>query len=206
MITLKEGKHVSDLTGIRFILNQVVSWEKPKKNQEVVQCYRCQNFGHMSKNCNRSYACVKCSSTHDPGKCEFSQNANSSPFCSNCQTVGHPASWRGCPSFKKYLDLKKKISDRNKERKAQISNNVSFAINSNFIDPNRSFASHFNGNSSNKPNFVNEFLNLAKVLCEPDSLEIRIRNFMKNFKSMSKDQALSECKSLLHEVLSTYGP
>lgn len=79
----------------------------------MIQCYRCQRFGHSSTNCGMTPRCVKCLLSHESGKCFLpkytslkeserieGQDEVKSPkaSCVNCGNVSHPASWRGCPT------------------------------------------------------------------------------------------------------------
>lgn len=84
LISLAPGKKLSDVTNIKHLLNQTVIWEKPKKKNNEIQCHRCQNWGHIARNCNSEYKCVKCDKSHLPGECEHIQTEGSKPVCVNC--------------------------------------------------------------------------------------------------------------------------
>ncbi|CAH4037196.1 unnamed protein product [Pieris brassicae] len=45
---------------IRFIYHQAVTIEEPRKRSTVVQCQRCQQYGHTKNYCMKPYRCVKC--------------------------------------------------------------------------------------------------------------------------------------------------
>ncbi|XP_076660758.1 uncharacterized protein LOC143364146 [Halictus rubicundus] len=52
-----------------------------------------------------SIRCVKCDQQHNPGECKRSlasptEKAETPPYCTNCKSHGHPASYRGCPKLK----------------------------------------------------------------------------------------------------------
>lgn len=83
LFTLKPNRNLNEILGIKVILSQVVSWERPKSSLKIPQCWRCQNWGHYSKNCNRPFACVKCDQRHPPGECSVT-GRDESPFCVNC--------------------------------------------------------------------------------------------------------------------------
>lgn len=108
LVTLCPGKSIRDLSAIRFILNQGISWEQPKVNMKIPQCWRCQQWGHMSKNCNKPYVCVKCDEKHLPGKCAFVSSENNLPYCANCGERGHPSSYRGCKVYTAFLEKNEK--------------------------------------------------------------------------------------------------
>lgn len=213
LVTLLPGKNANDFTHIRYLLNQSVSWESPKANSREVQCWRCQQWGHYSSNCNRPQACVKCSEKHGTGECKLEVNDNSKPFCVNCKNLGHPANWRGCPFFLQYSQRKRELTDVIKERNVLASQNVQNAnINSSFISSNKTFANCFNISQktvkvSKKPPLVEEFLKIAKELCKEEtmSLEDKIKSFIINYKNCTKPQAKSDCLKLLKEIESIYG-
>lgn len=83
-ITLQPKTDTNAILNIRYIAEWSVKWEIMKKPQ-VTQCRRCQRFNHSSSNCSLPYRCVKCVSTHEPGKCSLDTNNNKvKPKCVNC--------------------------------------------------------------------------------------------------------------------------
>lgn len=206
LVSLKPGKKITIISNIKYILNQSIKWEAPKSNRKEIQCKRCQKWGHFARNCNRKYQCVKCNCSHEPGGCLLPKGINDNPFCINCQQSGHPANWRGCPEYKKYLSNKKqKILDlkRNKELAA---NRVNFAVQNSFVSSNKSYASNFykNDNKSQSP-LISEFLKIAKTLCDAEpTIEDQIEFFLKNFRKWQKDHAKSECSKLLKLIEKQY--
>ena len=97
-------------------LNQlIVRWDKFKpRNQRPTQCRRCQRFGHAANNCALPYRCVKCTETHEPGKCSRTTREGL-PSCVNCGTEGHTSNSISCPVYKKHIEnieARKKPSKR----------------------------------------------------------------------------------------------
>ncbi|KAI8114689.1 Nucleic-acid-binding protein from transposon X-element [Lucilia cuprina] len=216
LVILKPNRKVNELLGLKYILNQVVSWERPKASTKIPQCWRCQRWGHYSQNCSRPYSCVKCNDKHGPGECTFNSEGNETPFCVNCNENGHSSNYRGCPSYRKYVSLRKKSNQEANDRKRSATENVARALNtSNAITSDKPFSSLFKNSNDipsqdrpEKPTIIREFMELAKILCAPDplTLEDRINNFMGNYKSMSRDQARKECLSLIKDIQNVYGP
>lgn len=65
-------------------------------------------MGHMASNCAMNYRCVKCKQDpyHLPGECPLIKNKslqNHKLYCVQCKEYGHPASYRGCPKIKNYI-------------------------------------------------------------------------------------------------------
>lgn len=95
----------------KYVCMQKVSWCKYAPNKSVVQCYRCQRFGHSSINCNYVQRCVKCINHHGSEKCpkEVTQEVK----CINCGGA-HPANYRQCTNYLDYVSKIKKYSNKSK--------------------------------------------------------------------------------------------
>lgn len=107
LVQISSESKAQNLTAIKNLAYQSIKWEPYRKNK-VFQCYKCQRVGHSSANCNLGYRCVKCTESHEPGKCsrnEASASPTGKPVCVNCKE-SHPANYRGCP----YLKLAQKVS------------------------------------------------------------------------------------------------
>ena len=211
LVTLNQGNSLSDISHIKYLLSQTILWEKPKKNDKEVQCHRCQRWGHIAKNCNSEFQCVKCDKKHPQGECQRTNSESSAPHCVNCGVSGHPANWRGCPAYRNYLASRRERIKKTSEEKLVAKNNVNKICQS-FRSPGKSFASLFQVNATQaqtqKPSIIEEFLKLANVFLVPEelSLEQQITNFLKNFKNMSKIEAKAEFLRLLKNVNTKYGP
>lgn len=69
-----------------------------RARKKVTQCYKCQNFFHIAKNCFATPRCVKCGGSHVHAECELKKTENSLATCCNCG-LNHPSSYRGCKKF-----------------------------------------------------------------------------------------------------------
>ncbi|GBP11821.1 Nucleic-acid-binding protein from transposon X-element [Eumeta japonica] len=182
LVVLKPGRKVGDLVAVRFILNQVVTWERPKYTTKIPQCWRCQRWGHFSRNCSRPFACLKCNEKHSPGECSFVGDGKELPFCVNCNERGHTSNYRGCPAYKKFVSLRKKSREEARNRKKLATDNVEGALTQSGLIQGRTFASCFNETpigSKRKSRLCAGVLSIARSLCSPDplTLEDEIRNF-----------------------------
>lgn len=211
LVTLVPGKKLGDVSHIKFLLSQSIIWEKPKKKELEIQCRRCQHWGHIARNCTSEFKCVKCDQKHLPGECSRNESANFEVRCVNCKESGHPANWRGCPAYKKYVVNKRDRMKKAREEKSIATNNVNTFINSSTTTPAISYASHFhpklrsqNGNSS----IVDAFLKLSSLFMEPEepTLEDELNNFLREYKNMSKAEAKTEFLRLLSKVKANHGP
>ena len=121
LVQLTPDSNLHELTKIKAISYQSISWE-PLKKKSIYQCTKCQRLGHSSSNCNLGYRCVKCNEKHEPGQCKTPKDSpdKNKLFCVNCETAGHPASYKGCIYFKFATALKN--DNANQRRTAQSKN------------------------------------------------------------------------------------
>lgn len=148
IVQLTPESIISNLKKIKTHLHSIVIWEKIHKVDRL-QCKRCQRIGHAAINCNLDYRCVKCDTNHNPGECSLSLGTSNKdetiqPYCINCKSFGHPASYRGYPKLK---EIKEKIAEKQKafalEREKKI-----VSIN-NYISKGKSFSSVVAGEREN---------------------------------------------------------
>lgn len=214
LVSLLPGKSLSDVGNIKYVLRQSVIWETPRRMEQTIQCHRCQNWGHISRNCNSLFKCVKCDKKHGPGECTYVRSEETNPYCVNCESEGHPASWKGCPAYKAYVASRKERVRKAIEEKAAASNNVKRTVNASLYSPGKSFASLFKPQQNttltktSKSNVIEEFMKLACYFMQPEELTLKqqINKFMVEYKNMTSSEAKAEFLRLFHKVKSTYGP
>ncbi|KAG7298660.1 hypothetical protein JYU34_018314 [Plutella xylostella] len=93
-----EGKKIFNITAICQISGLKI--EKPYKKSSPTQCHNCQSYGHSSRNCHVRARCVKCLGdhhTHDCPRPKDPKECTEAPGCVLCGTLGHTASYGGCP-------------------------------------------------------------------------------------------------------------
>lgn len=95
---------------IKYIYHQSVKIEDPKKKSTMVQCKRCQQYGHSRNNCMRPHRCVKCAENHKTPDCP-KKDRNTPAKCALC-LENHPANYKGCQVYQEIH--KRKILSRNK--------------------------------------------------------------------------------------------
>ena len=88
-----------------------------------LRCFKCQRFGHISKNCRGKLKCPFCGDNHSFDKCQNSDNKK----CSNCGG-SHSAGFKGCSVFMKAQEIKefslqKKISYAEATKQINLINN-----------------------------------------------------------------------------------
>ncbi|CAG9795104.1 unnamed protein product [Diatraea saccharalis] len=108
-----EPKHNNkDIFKINKLKHVKITFEAPYKKLDVLQCKRCQRFGHAKNQWNRPFRCVKCGEDHPTSSCL--KRPDTEATCANCQEK-HPASYKGYTKYKQYRDLiMKKSTNRNR--------------------------------------------------------------------------------------------
>lgn len=77
----------------KYICHALVKIEPPLRANDLVQCHRCQQFGHTKSYCKRPFRCVKCGMDHPTVECK--KTIDTPPRCVHC-LMNHTANYRGC--------------------------------------------------------------------------------------------------------------
>lgn len=100
-IDLERNSNNGEVYNIKTLLHAVVRFETPNKKQIIVQCKRCQNYGHTRNQYTQQFRCVKCAGAHDYRTCEKKMADGKLAKCALCEGA-HPANYKGCQV---YLDI-----------------------------------------------------------------------------------------------------
>lgn len=114
-VDLDPNPNNAEIYKIRHINNAIVNIEPPRKIDELVQCYRCQQFGHTKTYCKKPYRCVKCGLGHPTAEC--TKQVSSPPQCVHC-LQNHTANYKGCKIYKE-LVMKRNSNNRNQANAPQ---------------------------------------------------------------------------------------
>lgn len=113
--------------------------------------------------------------TAHPGNCPITPDSitdRSKLFCANCNSYGHPASYRGCPVF---LDLKRRMTEKKEEIKEKRDKKL---VNmKNYVRSNISFAEMLKSRSNQEESQSNR----GQINNNQSSTEIN--NMLTEFKS-----------------------
>jgi hypothetical protein len=85
----QNNKEIFKLTSICYTKIKV---EEPHLRRQIIQCLRCQDFGHSRTYCNHALRCVKCGENHNTSACL--KPIDEPPKFALCEGQ-HPASYRG---------------------------------------------------------------------------------------------------------------
>lgn len=96
-VDLEPAVNNKEIYNIQYLLNAKVAFEPPRKVNDVVQCKKCQRYGHTKTYCWYNSRCVKCGYGHDTRDCR--KPLNSPPTCVLCGGE-HPSNYKGCSVYK----------------------------------------------------------------------------------------------------------
>lgn len=89
------NKNIYDL---QFLCNMKITVEAPRKKTTIVQCARCQSYGHTKTYCTRPFICVKCGGDHNTTEC--TKDPTTPAKCALCGGA-HPANYKGCEVYRR---------------------------------------------------------------------------------------------------------
>lgn len=116
LVQLPPGTDFVKFRQIKLLCNTVVQIRKYQSNNRYgTQCFRCQGFGHSSRNCNLRPRCVKCTELHRTEDCP-KKSRDEPAKCCNCGE-DHPANYRQCREREKYLGILKERQEQHKAAK-----------------------------------------------------------------------------------------
>lgn len=99
IVQIEKNEKAKDIYGINTLFRCKVKVEPFRKRKgELIQCHRCQRFGHTSQNCRTQPRCLKCASEHFTF--ESKKKPTSPANCINCGQ-NHPANYKGCAYYLK---------------------------------------------------------------------------------------------------------
>ncbi|KAF0693432.1 Uncharacterized protein FWK35_00037355, partial [Aphis craccivora] len=100
-VDLEPSPSNKDIFAIETLYYTKIKIEEPRPRRNLIQCTRCQSYGHTQAYCNHQPRCVKCGDNHLSSECKKDKDSPAS--CALC-TQPHPANYRGCQVHK---DLQK---------------------------------------------------------------------------------------------------
>jgi len=114
-VDLDPAENNKEIYKITALQNKIVQIEHPRaKKNNIVQCMRCQQYGHTKSYCKRPFLCVKCGGHHNSKECKKSKDTPAT--CALC-AGNHPANYRGCEHY--HNMLKESNTHRNSTQRVQ---------------------------------------------------------------------------------------
>lgn len=98
---------------IKYITHLSVSWERRHQTSGIIQCKRCQQWGHAATFCARTPKCLRCAESHLTSACGSNSDQHK---CANCGG-DHLANNQSCAVYK--YKINKIIENTNKNNKTK---------------------------------------------------------------------------------------
>jgi hypothetical protein len=102
-VDLEPQANNKDIYDIEFLCHTRITVEPPRKRNEIIQCMRCQRYGHSKSYCTKPYNCVRCGRAHDSRTCKKPRDTPAT--CALCNG-DHPANFKGCSVYQDLINLK----------------------------------------------------------------------------------------------------
>lgn len=94
MVIIEITKEYKSIYDIKDCCGLVIKVEPLRTRQGIIQCHKCQQYGHAQKNCHIDYKCLKCGENHSTHLCE--KPRTTPPKCANCAGE-HLSNYIRCP-------------------------------------------------------------------------------------------------------------
>jgi hypothetical protein len=121
-VDLEPSQNNKDIYQIQYLMNAKIVFEPPRRRPDVVQCKKCQEYGHTKSYCWYPFRCVKCGQNHDTAMCKKSKS--DPPKCALCEG-SHPANYKGCAI---YREIKNKLYPPMRQRSLEQRKSTSETI------------------------------------------------------------------------------
>ncbi|KAK9503734.1 hypothetical protein O3M35_010233 [Rhynocoris fuscipes] len=92
-IDLDPAPNNKDIFNLEALCYTRIKVEEPHKQRGIVQCKRCQEYGHTKSYCKYRPRCVKCAGDHFTQECD--KQRSDPAKCALCHG-DHPANYKGC--------------------------------------------------------------------------------------------------------------
>lgn len=100
-----DKEYKSIYTKVTECCGLAVTIEAMRVRDDIIQCHKCQAFGHSQKNCHITHKCMKCGDSHSTHECR--KPTTTPPKCANCGGE-HLSIYLGCPKNPNNPDTLKK--------------------------------------------------------------------------------------------------
>ena len=108
-IDLEPADNNTEVFKIQRLQNLAVIIEPPKRYKGIIQCTRCQQYGHSKAYCNKPFVCVKCGGNHNTAECRKPRDTPAT--CALCNGP-HTANYKGCEFYHNLLRTRGNANNR----------------------------------------------------------------------------------------------
>lgn len=108
---------------VKYVCHTKIQWERYTSRTPVLQCRRCQRWGHATTNCKAKPVCTKCGEDHWTRECKNVNKDNKETHqnikCANCKGK-HLAFSKDCPVYQnrvEQMEQRKILTKRPSQKK-----------------------------------------------------------------------------------------
>ena len=138
-----------DIFAIDTLYYTKIKIEEPRPRRNLIQCTRCQSYGHTQAYCNHQPRCVKCGDNHPSSECKKDKGSPAS--CALC-TQPHPANYRGCQVHKDLQKFNRNSAPKSTLRDQNFKPNFASTLSSSKYSSQQVVSSQINNNE--KPSYA----------------------------------------------------
>ncbi|XP_063971424.1 uncharacterized protein LOC135158067 [Lytechinus pictus] len=124
----------------------------------VTRCHKCQQFGHIQKNCKGHLRCVRCGEAHTFEMCPNKD----SPKCLRCN-LNHSAAYQGCTYYKEAKNI----------QNVSLQNNLTYAQATKIYHQEKREENHSKDRESSNKNIIKPPKG-KKIPDQPNILEAKV--------------------------------
>ncbi|KAK4876598.1 hypothetical protein RN001_009104 [Aquatica leii] len=106
MVLVELERKYNSIYKLTHVVGLSITTEALRQSGEIIQCHRCQLFGHIQQNCTAEYKCMKCAENHNTHECVKPKTIAAK--CSNCGGP-HTSTYKNCNERSKFMKHNRKI-------------------------------------------------------------------------------------------------
>lgn len=178
----------NDIFNLKSLLMSRITVETPRNSRLIVQCTRCQTYGHTKGYCTLAPRCVKCAGPHESKIC--GKNRETPAKCVLCNGA-HPANYRGCSAHRELQN--RRASNANREKNYTSSSPPDFNSSSFPSLPTSSHSPLGNQPNPHRVPTVSYAQATTRSAIDSESLNTSLNHHMSSF--------LTEMKSLFTPII-----
>ena len=119
-VDLEPQHNNKEVYNLQYLSNMKITVEPPNKTRTILQCTRCQLYGHSKTYCTRPYKCVKCGGGHMTTNCPKPKDTPAK--CALC-SGSHTANYKGCTVYRDLINARHTQTARH-SRQQNITQNI----------------------------------------------------------------------------------
>ena len=183
-VKFAEGTKVADFKKYRKVCYCLVTWERNYTPKQITQCYKCQGFMHIARNCYKKESCARCAGNHNTKNCTENDEHIK---CINCGKK-HQANSSSCEVYQKisnrskfnqnslkrsingdddkqlFSDYEDNVHQSIKSTKTRVSKSYSQAVRKHFVNDESPIRNQYNESNESFSSMWDEIKSIFKII------------------------------------------